>query len=125
MTNQKKRLKSTLIKYGVIFGIALAYLIFVLCSGIGIPCIFHAITKLECPGCGVTRMILSLVKFDFVSAFHYNPFLFITGPFLIAYLVACEVKFVKQGNKKMGKWEIFIYVELILALLYGILRNIF
>lgn len=125
MTDQKKRLKSTLIKYGVIFGIALAYLIFVLCTGLGIPCVFHAITKLECPGCGVTRMLISIVKLDFVSAFWYNPFLFITGPFLIAYLIACEVKFIKHGNRNMGKWQIFMYVELALALLYGILRNIF
>ena len=125
MTDQKKRLKATLIKYGVIFGIALAYLIFVLCTGLGIPCIFHAITKLECPGCGVTRMLISIVKFDFVSAFWYNPFLFITGPLLVAYLVACEVKFVRHGNRKMGKWEIFMYVELVLALIYGVLRNIF
>ncbi len=125
MTDQKKRLKSTLIKYGVIFGIALAYLIFVLCTGLGIPCVFHAITKLECPGCGVTRMLISVVKLDFVSAFWYNPFLFLTGPFLIAYLIACEVKFIKHGNRNMGKWQIFMYVELALALLYGILRNIF
>ena len=124
MTDQKKRLKSTLIKYGVILGIALAYLIFVLCTRIGIPCIFHAITKLQCPGCGVTRMILSLVKLDFISAFHYNPFLFITGPLLVAYLVACEIKFIKHGNRRMGKWEIFMYVELALALLFGVLRNI-
>ena len=125
MTDVQKRLKRTLIKYGVIFGIGLAYLIFVLCTGIGIPCIFHKITNLECPGCGVTRMIMSLVRLDFASAFAYNPFLLITGPFLIAYLVACEVKFVKLGNRKMGKWEIFMYVELALALLYGVLRNIF
>ena len=125
MTDQKKRLKSTLIKYGVIFGIALAYLIFVLCTGLGIPCVFHAITKLECPGCGVTRMLISIVKLDFISAFWYNPFLFVTGPFLIAYLIACEVKFIKHGNRNMGKWQIFMYVELALALLYGILRNIF
>lgn len=125
MTDQKKRLKSTLIKYGVIFGIALAYLIFVLCTGLGIPCVFHAITKLECPGCGVTRMLISIVKLDFISAFWYNPFLFVTGPFLIAYLIACELKFIKHGNRNMGKWQIFMYVELALALLYGILRNIF
>ena len=125
MTDQKKRLKSTLIKYGVIFGIALAYLIFVLCTGLGIPCVFHAITKLECPGCGVTRMLISIVKLDFISAFWYNPFLFVTGPFLIAYLIACELKFIKHGNRNMGKWQIFMYVELALALLNGLLRNIF
>ena len=121
----KKRLKSTLIKYGVILGMALAYLIFVLCTGIGIPCVFHAITKLKCPGCGISRMCISIARLDFVSAFWHNPFLFITGPLIIAYIVASEIKFVRHGNREMGKWKIFLWVELVLLLAYGVLRNIF
>lgn len=127
ITNQelKKRLKSTLIKYGIILGIALAYLIFVLCTNIGIPCVFHLITKLKCPGCGISRMLMSIVRLDFVSAFWHNPLLFVTGPLIIAYIVASEVKFVKYGNRDMGKWQIFIWVELVLLLAYWVLRNIF
>ena len=121
----KKRLKSTLIKYGVILGILIAYLIFTIITGIGIPCVFHAITKLKCPGCGISRMFISIAKLDFVSAFWHNPLLFVTGPLLIAYIVASEVKFVRHGNREMGKWRIFLWVELALLLAYGGLRNIF
>ena len=121
----KKRLRSTLIKYGIILGIALVYLVFVLCTNIGIPCVFHLITGLKCPGCGISRMLLSIAKFDFVSAFWYNPFLFITGPFIIAYISVSEVKFVKYGNRDMGKWQIFMWIELGLLLAYWVLRNIF
>lgn len=70
-------------------------------------------------------MLISIAKFDFASAFWYNPFLFITGPFILAYIAVSEVKFVKYGNRKMGKWEIFMWVELILLIAYGVLRNIF
>ncbi len=114
-----------LIKYSIILGIALAYLIFVLCAGFGIPCLFYEITGLKCPGCGITKMFISLSKLDFVSAFWHNPFLLTTGPFLVTYLACNEVKYVRTGNNRMGKWEIFLWVELVLALAYGVLRNVF
>ena len=109
----------------MILGIGLLYLIFVLCTGIRIPCLFYELSGLKCPGCGVTRMMVSLSRMDFVAAFQYNPFLFVTGPFLLAYLAASEVKYVLHGNRNMGKWQLFLWIELILLLLYGILRNIF
>ena len=109
----------------MILAIALAYLVFVLLTGLGIPCLFSKITGLQCVGCGISRMLLALLRLDFVSAFRYNPFLFVTGPFLVAYLAASEVNYVLHGTKRMGKWEIFLWVELILAIAYGVLRNIF
>ena len=121
----KQRFQKTLVKYGIIFCIALAYLIFVLCTGLRIPCVFYVITGLKCVGCGITRLFVSIARFDFISAFKYNPFIFITGPFLLAYLVFSEIKYIKTGNRQMGKWEIFIWAELALALVYSVLRNVF
>ena len=121
----RARLRQTVIKYSIVLGIALAYLIFLLCTGIGIPCIFSKITGLKCVGCGISRMFVSLFKLDIVSAFWYNPFLFITGPFLLAYLAVGEIRYIRSGSRKMGKWEIFLWIELALAIVYGIFRNIF
>ena len=70
-------------------------------------------------------MFVSLFRLDFVSAFRYNPFLFITGPLLLAYIAFGEIRYIRSGSKDMGKWDIFLWVELALALAYGILRNIF
>ena len=120
-----KRFCRIAIKYGVIFSIGLIYLFFVLLSGFRIPCIFYELTGLKCPGCGITRMIVSIARFNFTDAFRYNPFLFITGPFILIYLAISEAKYVLYGNRKMGKWEIFILIELILAIAYGVLRNIY
>ena len=135
---QKKRLYGVLKKYGIILGIGIAYMIFVLITGWGIPCVFNKGSELifkyvlhvsreglQCPGCGISRMIISIVKLDFVSAFKYNPFLFITGPLLLAYCAADEIKYIITGKNNMGKWEIFLWVEGVLAIIYGILRNIF
>ena len=135
---QKKRFYNTLTKYAIILGVGLAYMIFVLITDLGIPCIFNKGTEhlfkfvlhieregLKCAGCGVSRMIISIVKLDFVSAFKHNPFLFITGPFLLAYLIAEDIKLIITGNDNMGKWQIFLWVECGLAIAYSVLRNIF
>ena len=121
----KQRLKKSLVKYAIVFGIALAYLVFVLITDAGIPCIFNKLTGLKCVGCGISRMLISIVKLDFASAFRYNPFLFVTGPILIAYFIISEIRYVIYGAEKMGKWDIILWTELALAILYGILRNIF
>ena len=113
------------VKYAVILGIAAVYLAFVLWTGSGIPCLFYEMTGLKCPGCGITRMLTSLLHLDVVSAFWHNPFLFVTGPFLIAYLAASEIRYIREGSRRMGKWEILLWVMLVLLIVYGVLRNIF
>lgn len=123
--NIKSRLRETAIKYSVIFGIAFLYLIFVLITDVRIPCPVFMLTGLKCPGCGITRLLVSVARFDFASAFWLNPFLFVTGPFIVAAIVHSEVRYVLCGSRQIGKWKIFLWVELALAITYGILRNIF
>ena len=41
-------------------------------NGIGIPCLFHRITGLLCPGCGNSRAALALLQLDIFSALQYN-----------------------------------------------------
>lgn len=70
-------------------------------------------------------MLIALTRLDFASAFEYNAFLLITGPLILIYLLCTDIKYVLHGSKKMGKWNIFLIAELILAIAYGILRNVF
>ncbi len=121
----KKRLHKTLIKYTVVLCVALAYLIFVQYTNMGIPCLFYELTGLKCPGCGITRMFVALAELDVAAAFKHNSFLLVTGPLILGYLIWCEVKYVRYGNRRMGKWEILMWAELVLAIAYGVLRNIF
>ena len=109
----------------MIFGIGLFYLVFILLTDIRIPCLIYELAGIKCPGCGVTRMLVSIAKLDFSAAFRYNPFLFITGPFILAYLFFSELKYVKSGERLSKKWDVLMWCELALAILYGILRNIF
>ena len=45
-----------------------------------IPCLFHLITDISCPGCGMTRACVSLAQGKFTAAWHYHPFAFFLVP---------------------------------------------
>lgn len=42
-----------------------------------IPCIFHEVTDVPCPGCGMTRACLSITHGNFTDAWRYHPFSFL------------------------------------------------
>ena len=49
-----------------------------------IPCIFHSLTDLVCPGCGMTRACIALVHGQFGVAWSYHPFSFLIVGLAIA-----------------------------------------
>src|SRR6266849_4690635 len=44
-------------------------------------CVFHALTGLQCPGCGTTRALHHLLHGDIAGAFRLNAMLFVAVPF--------------------------------------------
>jgi len=91
-----------------------------------IPCPIHFITGFYCPGCGVTRMLLSLIKLDFYQAFRYNPLLFIMFPFFIFFYIESLIAEINNKKALYNKVPNYIYIIIIVILvMYGILRNIF
>lgn len=93
---------------------------------ITIPCIFHVITDKYCPGCGMTRMILSLFKLEFYQAFRYNMLGFVLTPFALFYIFHTIVLWSGNGENNLIKkipnkvW----YSLIVVTFLFGILRNI-
>ena len=67
--------------------LGIACLIWLRMGGPSVPCVFHELTGLQCPGCGVTRMILALSRLDLAAAMKANAFLTVTLPYLTALLV--------------------------------------
>ena len=43
----------------------------------GVPCLFKELTGIPCPGCGMTRSVISMLRGDLFSAVHYSPALYI------------------------------------------------
>lgn len=119
-----ERLKKTLKKYAIIIGIGIAYAIFVTVTGWGIPCPIYTVTHLQCPACGISRMLLSLLRLDFAAAWQYNPYLLINGPIILACLIASDFRYIRTGDGRLGKLAIVLWIEVVLALIFAILRNI-
>ena len=120
----RERFNKVLKKYAIILGICLAYLVFVLCTDIKIPCLFFLVTNLQCPGCGITRMFVSIARCEFVTAFNYNPFLFVCLPLILLCVIYWETTYVLTGKATMGKLAFLPYLLLIVALVFGVLRNV-
>jgi Protein of unknown function (DUF2752) len=54
-----------------------------------LPCLFHRMTGLYCPGCGLTRALHALVHFDLLRAIRMNAFFVLSSPilFLLAWRI--------------------------------------
>lgn len=50
-------------------------------------CLFKTITGWMCPGCGMTRALLAIGRFDFSAALHFNPLSFCVVAFIFFYAV--------------------------------------
>ena len=55
--------------------------------GIGLPCMFHLTTGMPCPGCGLTRSVMSLLRGNVQESLLFHPF----GPPLFAALVVAII----------------------------------
>ena len=120
----KKRLLKASTKYIIIFSVLLAYLIWILLTDIKLPCMIYQLTGYQCPGCGITRMFLSLLEFDFKSAFNHNPFLFIVIPLNLFCILYLEINYILKGKYRFGIIKYFLYLEVVGFILFGILRNV-
>ena len=101
----------------IVYMIGILYAFIYIKFSIGIPCIFHEITGLYCPGCGATRATISLIKLDFYQAFRYNIIVVISIPLFIVYLL-----YKNKTKKEIPNTILYIYLAALL--IFGILRNI-
>jgi len=84
-------------------------------------CPLHFLTGLECPLCGLQRMIHHLLHGQIGPAFKDNPFLFMVSLYLLP-LILFQFKRIKQRYKKK-KGEKTIRIILLCGILFGIIRN--
>ena len=116
--NKVLRTFAVLAVAGVLYGLITGWL------GFGIPCPVHYFTGFKCPGCGVSRMFISLMKLDFKSAFEANRLLLVTLPVIASLLFVYFFRYIKIGSRKISKAENIIYIVLIiLFLIFGVVRN--
>lgn len=58
----------------------------------GLPCPFFRLTGLQCPGCGITRMLLAAARGDLSAALQANAFLAVSWPVPAALVLVSAVR---------------------------------
>lgn len=117
--NKVLKVLAVLVTAGILYGLVTGWL------GFGIPCPVNYFTGFKCPGCGVSRMFISLMKLDFAGAFAANRLLFVTLPVFLVLFCLYTARFIVTGSKKISKAENVVYVLLIvLFLAFGVIRNL-
>ncbi len=124
-SNPRQRLFRLLLSGAALLCAGLLYAVFYLTFGWGIPCPFYTFTGLQCPGCGVSRLCLSLLQGDILAAWGFNPGLMAAAPFLAVLFGASAVRYVKTGSLRNARWQsIGLWAVCAWLLLWGVWRNI-
>ncbi|WBQ04618.1 DUF2752 domain-containing protein [Kribbella sp. CA-293567] len=100
---------------------------------LGVPCLLHATTGLNCPFCGATRMAAALLRGDLDAAWHFNPVVLVFGPLIgvaVGYQLLAwaleRVRLVKlprlRPNPRALDWSIKALA--VLLVVYGVARNL-
>jgi hypothetical protein len=132
---EEKRGNSAMKKLSAVQKKKLRTLCIVLCAGIvyyivtqvtsfRVPCPFYTLTGYLCPGCGVTRMILSLARLDFRAAFSYNPALMCLIPVWLAGFVVHLIWKPRCLSKDGWLFNAGAYGTIAVLLVFGVVRNV-
>lgn len=108
----------------ILFAVGALYALFVTLTHKGVPCVFNLATGLKCPGCGVSRMCLALIKFDFVAAFHANAAIFCLLPLMAATAGRLIYVYIRYGTLRDKASEIAVWLMIAVLLVFGAVRNI-
>ena len=91
---------------------------------IGFNCVFHEITNLYCPGCGITRAIFSLIELDLIGAIKYNILIVTVIPIIIVNYLVNIINWINLKPQKEIYPKTIWNITLIFVIIFGILRNI-
>ena len=124
MTPQQ-RLCRLCIGLALVLAAGVGYAGWVHLTHLSVPCLFHMVTGLQCPGCGVSRMCLALMRLDITSAWQANPVLLLLLPLIGGLLAYRAVVYVRRGHVPTQRWETLVWGGLaVVLLIWGIVRNV-
>ncbi|PWM40671.1 MAG: DUF2752 domain-containing protein [Clostridiales bacterium] len=120
----KKRLKKAALFVPLLFVLGLVG-VWLSETGHGIPCIFHVVTGLQCPGCGVTRMLSALLHGDWRGAWESNAAVLTLSPVLAGLVGLSLVRWIRTGSARLPRWaDAVTVVCVVLLLLFTVARNL-
>ncbi len=124
--SEKNRIRRSLLKrYCIALVILVIYYILKSNELMSIPCPFHYVTGLKCPGCGMTRMCLHLAKGEFRAAFASNAVMFFLAPLFV---LAAATKLILVPEFLTPECKAYRIAEtaiLVILLVFWVVRNIY
>ena len=105
--------------------VGVAYYFFVRLTGIGIKCIFHELTGLYCPGCGMTHFVFDLLGFRFRELPGDNLAFLVLAPFWVVFLTIAAFR-IPDGKKwhRTKYVTVLAIVSIVIFLIFGVIRNV-
>ena len=106
----------------LVIGAAYAVLIHLL--GFGIPCPIHLVTGLQCPGCGVTRMVMALLHLDMKGAFAANAAVLCLLPLMLFTAGRTVWLYIRKGSTHSRLNDALTWFMIAVLLIFGVIRDI-
>lgn len=87
-------------------------------------CIIRRIFHIYCPGCGGTRAVRALIRFDFGQSLYYNPTVILLFLYFLILIVTRIIEIIFPEKPKNYRVKIIAGEALIAFIIcYAILRN--
>ena len=88
-------------------------------------CTLYKHTGIHCPGCGLTRAVKALMRFDVVEAFRYNPVAVVLSPLLL-YWFSMEIWYWlrREGREFVQLKAVYVKFIFVLVLCWFVARNV-
>lgn len=120
----KQRIYRQIKIYGAVLCVLSIYYLWVRFTGLALLCPFHTITGFLCPGCGITRVCMSLAEGDIARAYSYNQAIFWLAPLVLADFVWFHYFYFRYGNKKSTFHLAAVTVMLVVLIVFCVWRNL-
>ncbi len=90
------------------------------------PCTFHALTGLYCPGCGGTRAVFYLFHGHFLKSLLYHPFVPYAAVLCGWFMISHTVELLSRGRIAIGmKYrDSLLWIAVALVIVNFILKNL-
>ncbi|MDQ2587817.1 hypothetical protein CKY47_28270 [Saccharothrix yanglingensis] len=88
------------------------------------PCPLYAITGVQCPACGSTRMVHALLHGDLAAAWHFNAVMLVAGLPLLAWLWVRWLRAHRAGRPTPPLSRGVGVPVLVVAVAWALVRNL-
>ncbi len=91
-----------------------------------VPCIFHAVTGLYCPGCGGTRAVEMLFQGEVVLSFFYHPVVLYGVGIYLWFMISHTIEYLSRHRLRIGmKYRnLYLYLALMIVIINIAVKDI-